>query len=234
MYINMRNTGIWPRFSHGLFWFVVLLNIWAINAQNDIVDLITKPLLIPLLLLYYISNKKNSSEYFLSQFISWMGSLFFIAEMPETTIAGMICFWAALLLYIYVIIQYLEIPFFKGLNQLKRAIPLLIYFIYFIFIMLLLGPNLKGWFSTITAYALTITFLSFIATIHCLEQPTNKFRRYFLIGILLLFLDASIICYQFFNQDNTIISLSVRVIFILAHYFICLYFTFDHRLKNIN
>ena len=37
----------------------------------------------------------------------------------------------------------------------------------------------------------------------------------------------------FFNQDNTIISLSVRVIFILAHYFICLYFTFDHRQKTL-
>jgi len=55
MYINIRNTGIWPRFSHGLFWLVALLNIWAINAQNGIVDLITKPLLIPLLLLYYIT-----------------------------------------------------------------------------------------------------------------------------------------------------------------------------------
>lgn len=154
--------------------------------------------------------------------------------MAETTIAGIICFWAALLLYIYVIIQYLEIPFFKGLNQLKRAIPLLIYLIYFILIMFLLGPNLKEWFSTIAAYALTITFLSFIATIHYLEQPKNRFRRYFLIGILLLFLDASIICYQFFNKDNTIISISVRSIFILAHYLICLYFIFDHRLKNIS
>lgn len=64
MYINMHNTDIWPRFSHGLFWFVVLLNIWAINAQNDIVDLITKPLLIPLLLLYYISNKKTQVNIF--------------------------------------------------------------------------------------------------------------------------------------------------------------------------
>ena len=154
--------------------------------------------------------------------------------MAETTIAGIICFWAALLLYIYVIIQYLEIPFFKGLNQLKRAIPLLIYLIYFILIMFLLGPNLKEWFSTIAAYALTITFLSFIATIHYLEQPKNRFRRYFLIGILLLFLDASIICYQFFNKDNTIISISVRSICILAHYLICLYFIFDHRLKNIS
>ena len=157
MYIK----GIWPRYSDGFFWLVALINIWAINTQNDIVDLITKPLLLSILLFYYISNKKNSSVYFLSQFICCIGSLLFIGEMPMTTIAGMI-FGAALLLYIYIIIQYLEIPFFKGLNQLKRAIPLLIYFIYFIFIMLLLGPNLKGWFSTITAYALTITFLSLL------------------------------------------------------------------------
>lgn len=100
-------------------------------------------------------------------------------------------------------------------------------------IMLLLGPNLNEWFSTITAYALTMTFLSFIATIHYLEQPTNRFRLYFLIGILLVFLNASIICYQLFNQNNTIISLSVRAIFILEHYLICLYFIFDHRPKNI-
>lgn len=183
MHINVFNTHKWSLFIHGLFCLVALLNIWAISTQNEIVDLITKPLLIPLLILYYISNKKNSSVYFLSQFISWIGSLFFIGEMAETTIAGIICFWAALLLYIYVIIQYLEIPFFKGLNQLKRAIPLLIYLIYFILIMFLLDPNLKEWFSTIAAYALTITFLSFIATIHYLEQPKNRFRRYFLMRV---------------------------------------------------
>ena len=93
------------------------------------------------------------------------------------------------------------------------------------------GINAQNGIIDLTPIAfctIAVTFLSIIAIIHYLEQPTNKFRRYFLIGILLLFLDASIICYQFFNQDNTIISLSVRVIFILAHYFICLYFTFDH------
>ena len=34
MYINIGNTGIWPWFSHGLFWFVTLLNIRRTSAQN--------------------------------------------------------------------------------------------------------------------------------------------------------------------------------------------------------
>ena len=34
MYINIHNTGIWPWFSYGLFWFVTLLNIWRTSAQN--------------------------------------------------------------------------------------------------------------------------------------------------------------------------------------------------------
>ena len=59
MYLNIFNTGKWPLYSHGLFYLVALSNLWAISIQNDIVNLITKPLLIPLLILYYISHKKT-------------------------------------------------------------------------------------------------------------------------------------------------------------------------------
>ena len=55
----MYITSIWPRYSDGFFWLVALINIWAINTQNDIVDLITKPLLLSILLFYFISNKKT-------------------------------------------------------------------------------------------------------------------------------------------------------------------------------
>lgn len=222
-----------PFLFSGLFWLVALINIWALYTQNTFIDLITKPLLIPLLILYYISHKKRDSAYFLIQFISWIGSLFFIRETPLTTIAGIICFWAAILLYTYVIIQHLDVPFYKNLRNPKRIIPLIIYLIYFILIITLLGPNLKGLFGVITAYdALTITFLSFSATIYYLEDSKNQFRFYLLIGILLLFLDASIICYQLFNHGNTIIPLSVRIIFILAHCLISLYFTLDYQTQK--
>jgi uncharacterized membrane protein YhhN len=221
-----------PFLCSGLFWFVALVNIWALYTQNTLIDLITKPLLIPLLILYYISHKKRDSTYFLIQFISWVGSLFFIGETPLTTITGIICFWAAILLYTYVIIQHLDVPVYNNLRKPKRIIPLIIYLIYFILVITLLGPNLKGLFGVITAYALTITFLCFTATIYYLEDPKNQFRFYLLIGILLLFLDASIICYQLFNHGNTIISLSVRIIFILAHYLICLYFVLGHQTRK--
>ena len=209
-----------------------LVNIWALYTQNTLIDLITKPLLIPLLILYYISHKKRDSTYFFIQFISWVGSLFFIGETPLTTITGIICFWAAILLYTYVIIQHLDVPVYNNLRKPMRIIPLIIYLIYFILVITLLGPNLKGLFGVITAYALTITFLCFTATIYYLEDPKNQFRFYLLIGILLLFLDASIICYQLFNHGNTIISLSVRIIFILAHYLICLYFVLGHQTRK--
>lgn len=98
------------------------------------------------------------------------------------------------------------------------------------------GINAQNGIIDLTPIAfctIAVTFLSFIATIHYLEQPTNKFRRYFLIGILLLLLDASIICYQFFNQDNTIISLSVRVIFILTYYYRFNFFAFFYQVKTL-
>ena len=139
MYTNVSNIDRWPLFSRKLFWLIALLNLWGISTQNYIVDLITKSLLIPLLLLYYIHYKTNTNVNFLSQFVFWIGSLFLIEDMPETTITDMICFWAALLLCIGVITQYLEVPFFKRLNQLKRVIPLLISSFYFILIKTLIN-----------------------------------------------------------------------------------------------
>ena len=232
MFFDANKRNALPFLCSGLFWIVSLMNNWALYTQNTLIDLITKPLLIPLLILYYIYHKKRDSAYFLIQFISWIGSLFFIRETPLTTIIGIICFWAAMLLYTYVIIQNLDVPFYKNLRNPKRIIPLIIYLIYFILVITLLGPNLKGLFGVITAYALTITFLSFTATIYYLEDSKNQFRFHLLIGILLLFLDASIICYQLFNQGNTIIPLSVRIIFILAYYLICLYFVIDYQTQK--
>lgn len=92
MYFNLFEKDKYPLLIHGLFWLVALVNIWALSQENVLIDLITKPLLIPLLSLYYIAYKKKSSVYFLIQFISWMGSLCFIGEMPETTIVGIIFF----------------------------------------------------------------------------------------------------------------------------------------------
>lgn len=139
MYTIVSNIDLWPLFSRKLFWLIALLNLWGISTQNYIVDLITKSLLIPLLLLYYIHYKTNTNVNFLSQFVFWIGSLFLIGDMPETTITDMICFWTALLLCIGVITQYLEVPFFKRLNQLKRVIPLLISSFYFILIKTLIN-----------------------------------------------------------------------------------------------
>ena len=233
MYFNLFKKNNWLQLIHVLFWLVAIINVWALSRQKAFIDLITIPLFIPLLLLYSLANNKRDSTYFFIQIVSWIGSVLFIGEAFETTMAGLICFWVALLLYTFALLQELEAPFYKRLNEPKRGIALLLYLIYFMVIIFLLSPNLKEWFSSITAYTLTITFLSFIATIHYLEQPTNKFRLFFLLGILLLFLAASIICYQLFNQDNTIISLSVRIIFILAQYLICLYFTFAYRPKKL-
>ena len=65
MFLDANKRNALPFLCSGLFWIVALMNIWALNTQNTLIDLITKPLLIPLLILYYISHKKRDSAYFL-------------------------------------------------------------------------------------------------------------------------------------------------------------------------
>ena len=114
-------------------------------------------------------------------------------------------FWFVSMINIWLlaILQNIETPFYKALNQSKRTIPLLLYLI------------------------------CFTAIIYSLEKPANKFSLFFMLVVLLFFLTHSIICNQMINQDNTILSFSVRIIFIFAQYLICLYFTFSFRPKNV-
>ena len=112
-------------------------------------------------------------------------------------------------------------------------VPLIIFTFYVIGIIWVLGPNLGDYYFVILAYAATLAFLGFIVSLLFMENPKNKFRLSFLIGILILFVDASIICYQLFIEDNIIISVTVRGLYVLAQLLICLYFMYEHRPKNI-
>lgn len=77
MYINIFNKSKWLLFSYGLLWLVLQLNIWAINAQNDIIDLtpiafctIAVNFLSIIAIIYYLEQFKNRLKlYFLIKIV---------------------------------------------------------------------------------------------------------------------------------------------------------------------
>ena len=208
------------------------INIFALYNDFLLLEQLTKPLIILFLMGFYLHKEEKSSAYLFILFISWIGNLLFMFKSPSYTIAGLICFWGTLLLFSHLTMndldEYLEAKFKKR----STFILLAIFTSYVVGIIGILGPNLGDYYFVMLAYAITLAFLGFIVSLLFIENPKNIFRLSFLIGILILFVDASIICYQLFIEDNIIISVTVRGLYILAQLLICFYFIYEHTPKN--
>ncbi len=216
----------------GFFCMNAGINLYALSFNLLLLEQLTKPLIVILLAGFYLHKKKKNSAYLFILFISWVGNLLFMLKSPSYTIAGLICFWGTLLLFTYLILNELNQPLEQKFKKKSTYFPLSIFTSFVIGIIWLLGPNLGDYYFVMLAYAITLAFLGFIVSLLYMEKPKSKFRLSFLIGILLLFVDASIICYQLFIENNIAISVTVRGLYILAQLLICLYFTYAYAPKN--
>ena len=87
--------------------------------------------------------------------------------------------------------------------------------------------------TPIAFFTIAVIFLSIIAIIYYLEQFKNRLKRYFLIKIVFLFFEGSLIYSILFKQDNTIFLPNVLLIFILTYYFKFNFFAFFYQVKTL-
>ena len=227
--LNKSNSN--TNFSFILLAFFCInagVNLYALSLNLLLLEQFTKPLIVVLLAGFYLQKKKKNSAYLFILFISWIGNLLFMFKSPSYTIAGLICFWGTLLLFTYLVLNELIESLEQKLKKKSTYFPLSIFTSFVIGIIWLLGPNLGDYYYVMLAYAVTLAFLGFIVSLLYMEKPKSKFRLSFLIGILLLFVDASIICYQLFIENNIVISVTVRGLYILSLLLICFYFTYEY------
>lgn len=108
------------------FFIVSFLEIIAEFNENKFWIWITKPLILPLLLAYYLLLTKKPSNYFiLALFCSWIANLLFIENTIKWIIYGSIFFLVYRILIIQIVMNRVKMP---------NLIPLIIGSIPFIFI----------------------------------------------------------------------------------------------------
>ena len=110
------------KYSVYLFWIIALINLYGLILDSTL-EQITKPLIVPILGLYYFSGKNRNSAYMLALFFSWVGNV--LIMIPEFTmiLAGVICFWGILLLYSHHMLKKLSGSL---ADQFKKNMPRLL------------------------------------------------------------------------------------------------------------
>lgn len=139
-----------------LYALVSLADILCLNLSTDL-RFITKPLLMPVLLIAYrsqtISSDRFSRMLQWALFLSWLGDLALLASGHAAFIAGLSCFLAAHIVYI---------SYFRGIRSnrtsfLKRRPVMLLAVIVFVFELLhILWPGLGSLAVPVTVYATII------------------------------------------------------------------------------
>lgn len=202
-----------------MYALVVVCELLLIYFQQPEWRWLTKPLLMPLLLLgFYVgSTKRNSTGfYFIAAALvfSWAGDV--LLQMKGMFIPGLISFLLAHIFYIVYFIR--SNPHKKGLLQFQPliGIPVLLYILLFLW---LIFPYLDALKIPVTVYGITIGTM-LLASINMRRKINDDAATYFIIGAILFVVSDSLLAVNLFAYSHMLLSLCVMLTYSSAQYLI--------------
>jgi uncharacterized membrane protein YhhN len=209
----MKATRTWPV----LFWCAALADIALIYAELDSFRWATKPLLMPLLIVwlttgYQQPKNKLYTGVLLALLFSWAGDV--LLQLEGLFIPGLVSFLLAHICYIY---YFCMLPRFKqGIIRQEPLVglPVLVYVVLFLW---LLYPFLDSMKLPVTVYALTIGIMM-LAAINTRQRMDTAVTALFFNGALQFVLSDSLLAVNLFAYHHVLLSVFVMLTYSSAQY----------------
>ena len=201
----------------GIYTVVVALELLFIYLDQSQLRWLTKPLLMPLLMIgFYIATvKRNGIFFFLiltALLFSWGGDV--LLQMEGMFIPGLVSFLLAHVCYIIYLTKTGKSK--QGLVQLKPIIvlPVLLYVLLFLWLLL---PYLAALKIPVTVYGITIGTMLLLA-LNTKHKLQNKTTSLFITGALLFVISDSMLAVNLFAYKHVALSLAVMITYTAAQY----------------
>ncbi|NOZ46256.1 MAG: lysoplasmalogenase [Chlorobi bacterium] len=183
---------------------------------------ISKSLIMPLLMLYYLYKNSFSVTQFrkfilLALFFSWMGDvLLMFTSMHEVFfMTGLVSF---LIAHVFYIIAFID-PYQKRTIIRSKPYYILPFIIYGIILICLLYSNLGNMAFPVTIYASVILFLGIIALNRYKKVETKSFWLIF-SGVILFIFSDSLIAIDKFTFPFRLSTFFIMSLYVLAQFLI--------------
>jgi uncharacterized membrane protein YhhN len=204
-----------------VFWLIVFVDIIAIFFGFKWLHTITKPLLMPaLVLLVYPGNFTAPGKKLIltGLFFSWLGDVFLLFETHHSLffIFGLASF---LVTHICYISYFLSIRSGKPSLIQKQPIYILLVLSYGISLVWLLYPSLGELKIPVILYASIICSM-LLCSIHIYLKVKEPVNRYFIAGALLFVLSDSLLAINKFYQPLPLAGIAIMLTYCAAQYFI--------------
>ena len=200
-----------------IFILVSLIDICAILLGNSIWQTLSKPLIIPALIAYYLIRTTSMNKWYVIALIFSFAGDVLLLDKSNLFLMGIAAFLITQLLYISIFAKGLKDSSF--VNKLKALLPFLVYFIVLITV---LKPGLQDFFIPVLIYGLAISLFGTVALLNYLIKRDMISLRLF-TGAVLFILSDSLIAFNKFHHERSFYPVIIMITYIVAQYLIATY-----------
>lgn len=202
----------------GIFLLVSALHLIGIAIGNDNMRIITKPLIILSLMIYYSVVVENENHLYLGAlFFCFLGDVLLIFNTELNFILGLASFLIAHVLFIVIVAKYMKKS--TGMQKLISMIPFAIIFAGLLYV---LKDNLGDMLLPVIVYGLTISAFGAVTLLNYMTEK-SVINSILLGGALFFILSDSTLAIGKFIQFEAYFPLLIMSTYILAQYLICKY-----------
>lgn len=202
-----------------LFFGLLAVNIAGVETGNQLLQYLSKPLLMPLLLLYFLVNTAAGSGTLkkwivLALFFSWAGDvlLMFQDKIPDFFLFGLSAF---LLAHVFYIVFFHSIRIREGIKG--KTLLLVPVAVYYIGLMVWLSPHLADMTVPVRIYGLIISFMLMLA-LHMIFSRNKQAAQLMVAGALLFVASDSILAINKFYMSFRFAGAAIMITYCLAQY----------------
>ena len=204
-----------------LFIIVLLGELIGIQLENNILQFIFKPLIIPVVIGYFDSQindiTKGFNKWIVAALIfSWIGDVLLMFQ-DKKDIFFLLGLSAFLLAHVFYVIYFHKVR----LRDNVKSNPwlLVIVVVYYAALISFLSPYLGDMKVPVRIYGIVISFM-FMLAMHMLFIRNKSAGKWMMIGALLFVLSDSLLALNKFYQSFEFASVAIILAYALAQFFI--------------
>lgn len=205
------------RLATPIFLFFILvsgLDLVAIFFDIPVLQTISKPLIIPSLLLWYLASSGSINQWFVVALIfSFIGDVLLL-DKANLFLFGIGAFLITQVLYIFIFSS--KLPKSKMITKVQAAFPFLLFFIGLI---KFLEPGLGDFLIPVVVYGLAISIFGMVSLLNFLINNDTLHLK-LLIGATLFIISDSMIALNKFDQEREFFPVAIMITYIVAQYLI--------------
>lgn len=198
-----------------LFIIISIIDIYAVIAENQLLEIIFKPLLMTCLAVVYLVSVKKPNFWFISAlFFSFWGDVFLLFK-EEFFVFGLASFLAAHILFIKITSAFIKKP------ALSKVIISAIPFVVFLFSLLyVIKDNLGEMLIPVIVYGITISSFGAVAFLNYITNKSIE-NGWLFLGTIIFIASDSLIAINRFYEPNAMYGVVIMTTYIVAQYLIC-------------